>query len=349
VSASPKLPRPATRGRSRARGLRAQVTLCGLAALLGTSHARALDEADRKKAEAMFDEGRKLMMEPGKLDEGCATLAKSYALHERGDTLLNLAECHSRQGKTATAWREFDQAIRIGASFKFQEAIEVAKMRRDQLAEKLSSLTVTIAPEVGALEGFTVTLDGAALDKLRWNQKENRDPGPVEVTASAKGYKPFVARVDVGADKDAKVVVVKLEKEPPPPPPPKPPPPKAPPPPPPSPAKPVWPWIVGGVGLGLVGASIGLGVDVLGAGDELDARCGPQRSACPPGYDFASVRSRELTNFGLFVGLGAGGLVALGAAGLGLGLSGSSGPAKSSTPKTSLHLSPTSAYVQGSF
>lgn len=324
-------------------------TLAGLAALLASPPALAIDEADRKKAEALFDEGRKLMMEPGKLDEGCATLEKSYKLHERGDTLLNLAECHSRQGKTATAFREFDQAIRIGATFKFQEAIEVAKARRDQLAEKLSSLTVTIAPEVAALEGFTVTLDGAALDKLRWNQRENRDPGPAEVKASAKGYKPFVARVDVGADKDAKAIVVKLEKEPPPPAPPKPPPPKPPPAPPPAASKPVWPWIVGGVGLGLVGASIGLGVDVLGAGDELDARCGPQRSACPPGYDFAGVRSREMTSFGLFVGLGAGGLVALGAAGLGLGLSGSSGPAKSAAPKTSLHVSPTAAYLQQTF
>lgn len=179
-------------------------------ALVGLAPAAA--RADSDEADRLFDEGRRLMMEPGKLDEACQTLEKSYQLHDRGDTLLNMAECHSRQGKTATAWSEFDRAIRIGVKVRFPEAIEVAKVRRDELAAKLSTMTITVAPEVASLRGLAVQLNGAPLPSDRWNKAENRDPGPYEITASAPGYKPFAVKVEVGNDKDRKTVAVALDR-----------------------------------------------------------------------------------------------------------------------------------------
>ncbi len=305
-----------------------------ISALLGlAADARADD------AEALFDQGRALMDDPAKLGEACRTLEASYKLVERGDTLLNLAECHRREGKTATAYAEFDKALHIGAAVGFGEAMQVAKRLRDELGAKLSRLTVTVPPEVLSLEGLSVELGGKPLAKDRWNKAFEIDPGPAEITAVAKGYRRFTLRVEVGPDKDEKTATVALDREPP-----------APRPPPPAPtptpraARPSWPWVVGAAGLGLAGAGVAFAFVQRGAGKELDDTCGADRQACPAGYDFGAVRGRELRSFGLFVGLGAGGLVAVGAAGIGLGLS-----PRASGPKASLSVSPTSISLQSTF
>ena len=83
-------------------------------------------------------------------------------------------------------------------------------------------------------------------------------------------------------------------------------------------ATPVWVWVVGGAGLAMLAASIAFRVDQSAAGGALDDNCGADRTACPASYDFMSDRAREERSFGLFLGFGAGGIVALGAAAIGL-------------------------------
>lgn len=282
------------------------------------------------------------MENPATLAEACRTLAKSYELSPRGDTLLNLAECHRREGKTATAWREFDEAIRHGAQVGYADAVKVARTYRDDLVSKLSRLTVTVPAETAALEGLGIEVRGKPLARDQWDEPTPIDPGPLEVTAVAKGHVAFRRQIVIGPEADSKTVVVKLERVPLPTALPPKPGPAAPAPEP----RPVWPWAVGGVGLGLLGASVAFGIDAVAAGKNLDDRCGPERTACPVGYDHEAARSRELASFGLFVGFGAGGLVALGAAALGLGLSGGS---NESEAMTSLSVSPSSFTLLGRF
>ncbi len=131
--------------------------------------------------------------------------------------MLNLAECHRRQGKTATAWAEFDKALSHGTKVGFSEAVQAATRLRDGLAAKLSRLTVSVPLESAALEGLTVEVDGTPWPRERWNTAFVIDPGPIRVRARARGYKPFAVQVELGADKDTKSVVVMLEVEPPPP------------------------------------------------------------------------------------------------------------------------------------
>ncbi len=191
------------------------VTSC-LALGVAGADARADDQA---AAEELFDRGRKLMESNATLSEACRTLQESLKLMDRGDTLLNLAECHRRQGKTATAWFEFDRALSVGTRVGFSEAVQAATHLRDALAAKLSKLTVTVPPTTAALAGLTVEVDGSPWPRERWNNGVVIDPGSLKVSARAKGYKPFEVQVELGADKDSKSVVVVLEVEPPPPPP----------------------------------------------------------------------------------------------------------------------------------
>lgn len=320
-------------------GARLTLTVaCGLALISAAADARA---DDQQKAEELFDRGRKLMQSATTLDEACRTLAESLKYMDRGDTVLNLAECHHRQGKTATAWAEFDKALSYGSKVGFPEAIRAATQLRNTLATKLSRLTVTIPAPTAALAGLTVEVDSHPWPRERWNTASVIDPGAVEISAKARGYKPFEVRVVIGAEKDAKTVVVVLEAEPPPPPPP---PPPTPPAPLATPARPRWPWIVGGVGVALGAAAIGAEIVAMSAHNKLDTMCGPARQSCARGYDFGPARTRELLGFGLFVGLGTSGVFALGAAGLGLGLS---SPAPTRGP--SLVFSPTTIAIQSTF
>lgn len=302
------------------------VALMSTTALMSTAQAQLEGEGDateEERAEAfeLFNTGRAMMQEAGRLDEACETLTTSYEKHQRGDTLLNLAECHRRQGKTATAWREFDEAIRYAEAVEFTEAMSAAATLRDELAKDLSQLVVDVPKELAGAEKLEVVLDGKRLPKEQWGEQLYVDPGVHTVSATAEGYEPFDGSADVKGKAHRAVLTVALKKIPPPPPPPAPPPPpppKPPPPPPPSAELPVWPLVVGGAGLVMMGVSVAFGIDTASVGSDLDDQCGPERTECPRDFDFNGARTNELRSFGFFVGMGVAGVAATTAGVLGL-------------------------------
>jgi hypothetical protein len=261
---------------------------------------------DTREAERLFDEGRALMMEPGELDRACETLSKSLALMVRGDTYLNLAECHRRQGKTATAWREFGKALEHAESVKFKEAIETAKEIRSGLEAKLSSLTVKVADATAGLQGLSIKLNGEPFLRDDWGRAMVLDPQSYKVEAAAEGYQPFVQTVELGDDSDAKEIAVVLE----PVPPPAPAPPAAPPP---APTEP--PPAVSGGGihpLAIIGFAVGaagfvtfaiFGALSIDRNSDFDDRC--PDDLCPEGSEDAideAILFSDLATVGLIVG-----------------------------------------------
>jgi len=144
----------------------------------------------------------------------------------------------------------------------------------------------------------------------------------------------------VGPVKDAKGVTVTLEREPPPPAPTPPKPTTASPPP-----RPIWPFVTGVAGFVAASVALDFAIQRQAVGAELDDQCGPDRNACPAGYDDGAARSREQLYLGLAVGLGAAGVLAVGAAGVALGLT----DPDPSRPTTSLRIGPGSVMLQGRF
>jgi len=280
--------------------------------------------AQNAEAAKLFDEGRTLMQEPDGLDRACETLGESYKLRQRGDVLLNLAECHRRQGKTATAWREFDEAMKHAEEVEFAEEIEAAKQLRGELAKTLSELVVEVSLDPAPPADLEIILDGKPLPSAQWRQPLYVDPGPHSATASAKGYEPFDQSVEVQSKGHHAVIKVDLKKIPeaPPPPPPAPEPEPAPPPTPPEAELPVWAFVVGGAGIIMLGVSVAFGIDTASVGGDLDDECGEDRLDCPPAstFGFESARDQELRSFGVFVGFGIGGLIATGVGAVGLGM-----------------------------
>src|SRR5688572_14074173 len=78
-------------------------------ALAGSSTASAQEANDKAAAEVLFEQGRSLLLE-GKVDQACPKLAESLRLDRGIGTMLFLAECWQRLGKSASAWAQFREA-----------------------------------------------------------------------------------------------------------------------------------------------------------------------------------------------------------------------------------------------
>lgn len=167
----------------------------------------AQSPSDKALAQSLFDEGKKLMGEE-KYAEACPKLAESQKLDPGGGTLLNLAVCHQKEGKTATAWAEFEEALSQAKKEGRPEREAFAREHIAELEPKLSRLTVTVTPAAASVPGLQLKLDGGALGKAAWGASLPVDPGKHTLEASAPGKKSWTGDVEVGADADKKALEV---------------------------------------------------------------------------------------------------------------------------------------------
>ncbi len=165
---------------------------------------------DPAAAEALFREGRKLMT-AGKLDDACNRFDESYRLDPAPGTLLNVAECARRRGKTATAWGQFLEAARVFRRRNEERRAQFADQEAKKLEPLLAHLVVR-ADEPPA--DLVVARDGAEIGSTSLGLKLPIDPGNVLVEARAKGRKPYSTKVAVADKKTVEVRIPKLEVEP---------------------------------------------------------------------------------------------------------------------------------------
>lgn len=208
--------------RALARGVRA----CVLALLLAApATARAQSPAggtDKVAAEALFEEGRKLVA-AGHYADACPKFADSQRLDPSPGTLLNLANCYEKLGRSATAWATYKQAASAANAAGRNDYVATAQRHAEALAPKLAHLTITVAQP---LEGMKVTHDGAPVERAEWGLSIPIDAGKHSIEASAPGHKTWAAGIDVtqdGAQVSVSVPALEalpVEAPPPPPPPP---------------------------------------------------------------------------------------------------------------------------------
>lgn len=117
--------------------------------------------ADSAAAEAAFAEGKRLMT-AGKVAEACPKFELSHKEDPQLGTLLNLADCHEKLGRLATAWAEFRAAMEL-AHNRGDEREAYARDRADKLAPRVSK--VVFEQRAGAT-GVHVELDGRDVTAL---------------------------------------------------------------------------------------------------------------------------------------------------------------------------------------
>ena len=182
---------PTVRTRRRiARGAPALLAGALLALLPHAAFAQSQDEAG---ARALFNEGRQLV-KAGHYDEACGKFDAARKLYTSAGILLNLADCHERINRTASAWTEFgdaaDTATRDGRA---GDAVE-AKRRQAALQGRLSLLAIVFEH---APDGAIVHRDGTLVDRAASGTPIPVDPGVHSVTVEASGYRPWTTKVTV--------------------------------------------------------------------------------------------------------------------------------------------------------
>jgi hypothetical protein len=176
-------------------------------AMIGAAPPLHADEAgaqDKKAAEALFREGRALLGR-GQIDAACDKLAQSQTLEPSGGTLMNLADCHEKQGKTATAFGEFLAAEELSKRDGRNARAAEAKRRAAALESRLSRLTILVPQTVPGLE---VRRNDQLLRGDQLGVAVPVDPGSHRVTATAPGYEPAALDVTLGARADAQTVTL---------------------------------------------------------------------------------------------------------------------------------------------
>ncbi|MDF3066848.1 MAG: hypothetical protein K0R38_2449 [Polyangiaceae bacterium] len=179
------------------------------ALLLGLLHGwprptLAQTETRAAVAEALYRQARDLMA-AGKYAEACPKFAESQRLDPATGTLLNLASCHERQGRLATAWLEYADVIAAARRDAREDRVQYASERMAELEPKLSRLTLRLSPDADA-PGLDIELDGAKVGRAVIGAPTPVDPGTHTVQISAPGKKPLALSVEVGAVADQKTL-----------------------------------------------------------------------------------------------------------------------------------------------
>ena len=178
----------------------------GVALVLFAGSAAAQSATEVSLAETLYQKARELSA-AGNYTEACPKFAESYRLDPATGTLLNLAACHEAQGKLASAWLEYSDALVQSRRDRRQSRIKYAEERLTALEPKLSRLTLVLAPEVNEPE-LALSLDGVGIGRAALGVPTPVDPGKHQVEAKAPGKKPWTTSVELGANADTQTVTI---------------------------------------------------------------------------------------------------------------------------------------------
>lgn len=192
-----------SRFRPRVIGMRVAAFTCALTAVCMADEPSA---AERAMATSLFDEARTLFSS-GKMQEACAKFAASQKLDARLGTLMNLALCHEKSGKTASAWAEYRDAQTVAARERRKDREKIATERAEALAAILSKVKLVV-PASSRVPGLGIRLDGVPMEEPTWGAAIPMDPGLHHVEVSAPGMIGWVGEVAVGERADLKEVVI---------------------------------------------------------------------------------------------------------------------------------------------
>ncbi|MDC0740828.1 hypothetical protein [Polyangium mundeleinium] len=269
-------------------------------------------KSDPAAAEALFKAGRDLVKK-GDYAAGCPKFEAALELNPSAGTMLNIARCHEHDGKLATAWEDYHRAQTLnretaGAARK-RELDDIANQGIKDLEPRLPRLRVVVTAPPAGIE---VSRDGKDLPSAAWGEALPVDPGKHEVSARAPGRKPRTVEVTLEEGKTSTVeIAFEVDTTP-------------------RGGVPVWAWIAGGAGLALAGVSVYFVYDNQAAIDALHKNCDASYNGtyCASGYDYRADNGRKNLDFGLALGLGGAGVLALGAAVYGIATAPRSKPAE---------------------
>lgn len=188
------------------------VSAAGAVLALAAPAAAQSRDTDRQIAQQLFDDGRELL-EAKRYAEACPKFAESQRLDPGGGTLVNLAYCHELEGKTATAWAEFRDALGQALKDDRKDREEFTRAHLADLAPRLMRVAVRV-PERLAARDPEITLDRSRLSPAAWGTPLPVDPGEHQVTLAVRGTQPITTRVSATEPGETYMVALSLPETP---------------------------------------------------------------------------------------------------------------------------------------
>ena len=152
---------------------------------------------EKAAAEALFQKGVEFMA-VGKTAEACEKFDGSNQLDPALGTMLRLADCYERAGKTASAWALFQQAAATASAQGQSERNKIAAERASSLEQRLSRLQLAVDTRSGK-EGLQLRLNGKPIPSGTWDAALPVDPGQQTIEASAPGHITWKTSIEVAA------------------------------------------------------------------------------------------------------------------------------------------------------
>jgi hypothetical protein len=184
------------------------LTLSVIALLVATPLVASAQTENHAAAEALFDEARRLV-KVGDHAAACPKFAESQRLDAGVGTLLHLADCYEKVGKTASAWAAFREAQSAARQANQPDRARSAEEHASKLEARLSRLVIRFS----ATPGLVVKRGGLSLAAAASGVPFPVDPGQQEVTAEAPGKKRWSAVLEIKGPGDTSVVIPELETE----------------------------------------------------------------------------------------------------------------------------------------
>jgi serine/threonine-protein kinase len=151
-------------------------------ALVGARSVAGTPTADKAAAQALFDEGLRLMTS-GDARHACPKLEESQRLDPAMGTLFRLSECWEAIGRTASAWAAYVEVAELGRTTGQSSREKLARERAARLEPSLSYVEIDVA--LPAPTGLDVRRDGLPVGAGQWGTPIPVDPGQIRVTAVA--------------------------------------------------------------------------------------------------------------------------------------------------------------------
>jgi hypothetical protein len=182
--------------RTRARNISAAACLTTLTAMLVAGQAHGEPGATEKAtAEALFQQGTEMMNEK-QYATACDKFAGSHQLDPALGTLLRLADCQDRVGKSASAWATFKEAASMARSRNEPDRQRIADERALELEKRLSKLEIKIDTKSLPV-GFDLKLNNVSIPRATWDATIPVDPGRQKLEASAPGRVTWTGGIEV--------------------------------------------------------------------------------------------------------------------------------------------------------
>jgi tetratricopeptide (TPR) repeat protein len=178
--------------------------LASVASLSFLTPTEARAQNNEAIAESLFHEGKRLYNEK-RYAEACQRLDQSHRADPAGGTVLLLAMCYERLGRTSSAWAKYSEALALARRDGRSDREQKAQEAMATLEPQLTYVSVTLELEAKSIPNMEFELDGTHIPLLV-DAKVPVDPGEHTLVVKATDYEPFTHQFSV-TDQGATVSV----------------------------------------------------------------------------------------------------------------------------------------------